>query len=329
MFDAIRKAVQFVAHTAHQAAEAVTDQASEPKAATAPAARRDTAEFRRQLPSLDPGSPAGKLQQLGKDDALAAGRWDADRPLSEAVNAHRTNTVEEMREALLSDHDYNWFEGDVRWEINHSDRLEMRHDGGHESGDNLTLKEWLTIGRDAGRGLKLDFKDGDGVPQALELIKEVGVPAERVMINLGGKDSERYGALVREALPGAILAVNPADALGDKENTGPYEDWQIDHMIALAERFGPPVTFPTRIDRLTPEAIARLEEAGSVSVWNAPSRSGVSDPKAEADNLRAQGVTGMIDLSRSMSNLDKVEAAAEWGVQEGKNLLRKGWDAIF
>lgn len=50
MFDAIRKAVQFVSHTAHQAAEAVTDRTPEPKAA-APTARRDTAEFRRQLPS--------------------------------------------------------------------------------------------------------------------------------------------------------------------------------------------------------------------------------------------------------------------------------------
>lgn len=328
MFDAIRKAVQFVSHTAHQAAEAVTDRAPEPKAA-APTARRDTAEFRRQLPSLDPGSPAGKLQQLGRDDALAAGRWDADRPLSQAVNAHRTNTVEEMREALLSDHDYNWFEGDVRWEINHSDRLEMRHDGGHEGGDNLTLKEWLTIGRDSGRGMKLDFKDGDGVPQAIEEIKAVGIPPEKLMINLGDSASAEYGELIRKELPGAILAINPADELGDQKNEGPYESWQIDRMVELAEEFGPPVTFPVRFDRLTPETVERLEEVGSVSIWNSPAKGGVDDVEAETAKLREQGVTGMIDLRESMSNLEKLESVAERGVQEGKNLVRKGWDAIF
>ena len=30
-----------------------------------------------------------------------------------------------------------------------------------------------------------------------------------------------------------------------------------------------------------------------------------------------------------MSNLEKLETVAERGAQEGKNLLRKGWDAIF
>ena len=30
-----------------------------------------------------------------------------------------------------------------------------------------------------------------------------------------------------------------------------------------------------------------------------------------------------------MSNLEKPETVTERGIQEGKNLLREGWDAIF
>src|SRR5262245_5187470 len=66
--------------------------------------------------------------------------WWRGRPLSEAKNAHKTNTKEQFDEAMKNGS--NFFEGDVRKEI-HGDRIEMRHDDGQETGDNLTLKEWL------------------------------------------------------------------------------------------------------------------------------------------------------------------------------------------
>src|SRR5438270_4687281 len=93
--------------------------------------------------------------------------WWRGRPLSEGKNAHKTNTREQF-DAAMKDGTFNWFEGDVRKEL-HGDRVEMRHDTTPEPGDNLTLKEWLALGKASGRGLKLDVKDGFELP---EIIRE-------------------------------------------------------------------------------------------------------------------------------------------------------------
>ena len=61
--------------------------------------------------------------------------WWAGRPLSEGKNAHKTNTKEQF-DAAMKDGS-NWFEGDIRKEL-HGNRVEMRHNPGAETGDNLT-----------------------------------------------------------------------------------------------------------------------------------------------------------------------------------------------
>lgn len=241
---------------------------------------------RAQCAAVDPGFP-GDLARIvdAMDD-----RWFAGRPLSDAHNAHRTNTREEFEAALAGG--YNWFEGDIRAEINHPDRLEMRHDRTHERGDNLTLREWLEMGRDAGRGLKLDVKETALMERLLDTIEEVGVPEERLMLNLGDGGMDEWGAEIRRRFPEATLAINPAGELDGRRNDGgPIEDWQVERMIALAERFGGPVTFVLHEGQVTRDAVARLQEIGPVSVWG-----NVDDPAGRAIALRDLGVAGMIDL---------------------------------
>ncbi len=97
--------------------------------------------------------------------------------LGNAKNAHRTNTREQFEAALKSG--ANWFEGDVRLEIDGSG-IEMRHDQAHESGDNLTLREWLTMGKASGRGLKLDVKESQHLPAILDELERARTPSREV-----------------------------------------------------------------------------------------------------------------------------------------------------
>ena len=238
---------------------------------------------RAQCPAVDPGFVGDVARVLHAMDV----RWWDDRPLSDARNAHRTNTREQFEDALGGD--YNWFEGDVRAEINHPDRLEMRHDEQHESGDNLTLREWLEMGRDAGKGLKLDVKETALMDPLLDEIERAGIPQERLMLNLGDAGMAAWGAEIRRRFPDAILAINPR---GGRE--GAISGAAVDRMIVLAQRFGGPVTFVLHEEQVTPAAVARLQEHGPVSVWG-----NVSDPEARAEEVREAGVEGMVDLGEA------------------------------
>jgi hypothetical protein len=255
--------------------------------------------------------------------SLGGTTWNKARPLSEAKNAHSTNTKEDFEHAMKNG--YNWFEGDIRTEINPPHALEMRHDKGHESGDNLTLEEWLTKGKQSGRGLKLDVKEGERIGEILDMAEKVGVPSERLMFNLGDGDMAKWGAEIRRRFPDAQIAINPTDSLGGKQNEGPLAAWQVDRMLELAKQTGQPTTFVVRYDRLTDEAIARLSAAGTVSVWNSPAQGGVDDVAKLARELRLRGVDGVVDIRESMDWKDK----AGVGLDKAKNFVRDGWDKLF
>lgn len=249
--------------------------------------------------------------------------WTPGRPLSEARNAHATNTKAHFAEALKSD--ANWFEGDIRTEINEPYALEMRHDLGQESGDNLTLVEWLEAGSASGRGLKLDVKEGARIGEILDLCEQTGVPDGRLMFNFGDGDMAKWGPEIRKRFPAATVAVNPASSQGGKSNDGPLEDWQVQRMIQLGQAAGPPRTFVVRHDLLTDAAIRDLSQHGTISVWNAPSQGGVDDPAALGRKLRLRGVDGVIDLRKSMGLVDKAGAALDYGKNQAKGL----WDKVF
>lgn len=40
------------------------------------------------------------------------------------------------------------------------------------------------MGKESGRGLKLDIKEGDQMPAVLDELEKVGIPEERLMLNL-------------------------------------------------------------------------------------------------------------------------------------------------
>lgn len=269
-----------------------TDRVSRPAPAPAPAATPTGSRPAAPAPSPGPtpapsdrfGGPApdraGQALKLG---SRPDNEWWAGRPLSEARNAHRTNTKEQFDDALHSN--ANWFEGDVRKEIN-SDRIEMRHDETHESGDNMTLREWLQAGVKTGKGLKLDVKEPSQMKAIMEEVERVGVPQERLMFNLGYGAMEQWGPEIRQRFPDALLALNPPTdgTIGKKE---------AEQLVAQAQRLGGPVTFEAHHDQLSNEAIAILRPHGTISVWG----SGVDDVRGTTEELRGRGVNGMIDLS--------------------------------
>ncbi len=251
-------------------------------------------------------APSHQAQRLG---AQRDTDWWGGRPLGEARNAHQTNTVEEFDDAQASS--ANFFEGDVRLEIDGSG-LEMRHDRGHESGDNLTLGQWLDKGRDSGRGLKLDIKEPQHMAGVLEEVRAAGIPDERLMFNLGFGGMAEWGAEIREQFPNAYLAINPP-------TEGTVGAAEAEKMVEQARQFGGPVTFVVRHDKLSDEAIRILSQAGPVSVWG----SGVQDVPGRTAELKERGVTGMIDLSGPHS-IGPGEV-----IDGGKNWIRTGLDKLF
>ncbi|WP_194869077.1 DUF2181 domain-containing protein [Myxococcus sp. AB025B] len=283
--------------------------------------RRPVVELPRRPPPPPPAEakPAAKptgysqadtfeAKPAAESSAPAGNTWSGDLPLSEARNAHRTNTKEEFQAAL--DSDANWFEGDVRKEIN-NDTPEMRHDKAHEDGDNLTLNEWLTMGKESGRGLKLDIKESDQVPAVLDEIEKVGIPQDRLMLNLGFEAMEKWGPEIRERFPNAILAINPP-------TDGEVKAADARRMVEQAEKLGGPVTFVVRHDKLSDEAIETFLPAGTVSVWGE-----ADDPVKAAEALRERGVNGVVDIAGPHGN--------NWGgkVDAAKNWLRTQWDKAF
>jgi hypothetical protein len=257
-----------------------------------------------RLSSRRPASSAARAQ--GPDNT-----WHSGQPLSEARNAHRTNTKEQFQEALKSK--ANWFEGDVRLEIDRSG-IEMRHDKQHESGDNLTLREWLTMGKASGRGLKLDVKEPEHMAEILETLKEVGIPEERLMLNLGFGAMAQWGAEIRKQFPNAILAINPP-------TDGKVGAAEARRMVEQAKKFGDPVNFVVRYDKLTDEAIREFQKhpGAAISVWG----SGVKDVSRTSEELKRRGVNGMIDLaSGSGKGVDDY-------LKDGFNWAKTGLDKLF
>lgn len=237
--------------------------------------------------------------------------WHAGQPLSEARNAHRTNTKEQFQAALKSG--ANWFEGDVRLEIDGSG-IEMRHDKQHESGDNLTLREWLTMGKASGRGLKLDVKEPEHMAEILKTIKEVGIPEERLMINLGFGAMQKWGAEIRKQFPNAILAINPP-------TEGKVGAAEARRMVEQAKQFGDPVNFVVRYDLLTDEGIREFQKhpGAAISVWG----SEVKDVARTTEELKRRGVNGMIDLASGGGK------GVDDYLRDGFNWAKTGWDKLF
>lgn len=264
----------------------------------------DTRAVRTTTPITSPekAKPARATSAAKSADAFGTSRrdprhWWKGRPLSEGRNAHHTNTVEQFKEAMTNGS--NWFEADLRREQNPPFAIECRHDLGDEPGDNLTLAQWLERGGKSGRGLKLDIKETQYLPQILKELEDSGVPSERLMLPA----IPRAIPELRRRFPDATLTIGP----GGGEVNGKLTDAQVDRMLGQAKKTGLPAAFIVRFDLLTDSAIKRLSAVAPVSVWNDPNLPGAEAPQRVETSLRALGVNGVIDIRKSASKLDKVE----------------------
>lgn len=245
-----------------------------------------------------PGAPG--RAELGTDVVrslreLARGadsdvRWDRDGDIAAARNAHRTNSIPELRAALAGPS--TWLEGDVRAR---SGRAVMAHDARRRDAE-LSLRDWIAIGAASGRGLKLDVKDASVIDDALRMLRAADVPAHRVLFNVAasGADRSRSRASIdqlrriRAAYPSAIINLDPG--------APPYDAACIARVVQVAKAVGGRIMFPLDAKAVTPAAVRELRRVGRVAVWNDPRTFDPGDIAATTRRLRSMGVNGMVDL---------------------------------
>ena len=254
--------------------------------------------------------------------------WSNAYSLEGTTNAHRTNTPEEMEAALEGD--TQWFEGDCR--LGEDGKPVMAHDKG--ATDGLSLEEWLEVGGDSGRGLKLEVKEPEHMDKVLEEIKRSGFPSDRLMINLGADDMAKWGPKIREQCPDAILAISVPG--------GELTPQKLDQILAQADgldgrkdgNYDGRLAFVLNETQVSDEAIRRLEPVAPVSVWNNPGVKlpGDTPPSERIRDLQERGVTGVIDIREDDSVLKKGGDVADkaWDAtwDTGKKAAKKVWDVI-
>lgn len=198
------------------------------------------------------------------------------------LNKHRTNTPQEMMDGLKGP--YTCLEGDVRMEKGvfglGAKQAIMAHDP--QATDGMTLKDWMTIGKESGRMIKMDFKEPAALGQAIDNAKALKIDDKKLMFN-GTKDLDFDR--IRKEFPNATLAINP------KHDMSPED---LKDMTDIAKRVGKPAIFPIRRDLITPELVKQLKPYGEVAVWGFP-KLGESAQEAH-DAVRKAGVDGMVDI---------------------------------
>jgi glycerophosphoryl diester phosphodiesterase len=277
------------------------DRAEREATRTAPAAEPSRAKAGASTPRR---SEVDELKRVAKDTRAGSllkpdddRAWDpASDDLTAGRNAHHSNTPAEMREALEGDN--NWLEGDLR--VDDDGKLVMAHDAGKER-EGLTLDEWLEIGGEGERGMKVDVKEPEAIPELLDALEASGVPDGRIMINVGATQvDEEMVVEMRERFPDAWLALNPRIREGEG-----YRTEDLEEITELADAAGGRIAFPIRWDIASDEAIQALKPHGRVSIWTAASQGTPGDTAAEVESLRERGVDGVVDLGAPLSNQEK------------------------
>ncbi len=238
--------------------------------------------------------------------------WSNGYSLEGTTNAHRTNTPEEMEKALRGDAD--WLEGDVR--MGQDGRPVMAHD---KDAEGLSLQEWLEIGGESGRGLKIEIKEPEHTREVLEEARRSGVPGDRLMFNLSAGEMEKWGPEIRRQFPDAILAMSVPG--------GELTPEKLDRVMAQADgldgrrdgHYDSRLAFVLKETQVSDEALRRLEPVAPISVWNDPGVALPFDtpPSQRIQDLKDRGVTGVIDIRKDDSVLTK-----------GKDLAKKAWHKI-
>lgn len=279
-------------------------------------------EFVEKEKNLPGAFKQGKMSEDQKAELLKLAAKHPERSvrsgddIADARNAHRTNTFEELKEALEGD--FNWFECDVRREgpmrslfhVGGDRRPITAHDQYQTNG--MLFEDWIAVAKASGRGLKMDFKESEAIDDVLAILKKNRIPDERLILNIGisdpGEASLKSGAIplrdrpvedsriqnIRRDFPKAIINLSPGTSSTTAE--GKYPSWQIEQMIRYAKASGQPVMFPLRADMVTREIVQALKPFGKVAIWNDPGSYSPKDVAAEIQIFRSWGVDGMIDI---------------------------------
>ncbi|NTX08882.1 hypothetical protein [Myxococcus sp. CA040A] len=261
------------------------------------------------------GATVTELQASGKDKAAKElqrehkpldyqGQWKPGQKLSEANNAHATNTQHDFNKAV--EEGKNWVEGDLQTKKDGG--MEMNHD---ESGPKLSFQEWLAKGKALGVGVKVDvkldaFKNDPVKKEAAvkEMVKQVvdsGIPGERLMFSVNPTEARWIREALGDKLPTATMGINAPDGALTSDTAAAMQQ----HITDNAPR---PVSFITRykdIKDASPEVIQALKNGkATVSVWNDPGDMSplieqADDVVSETKKLKERGVDGMVDIRES------------------------------
>ncbi|NTX58780.1 hypothetical protein HR086_46605 [Myxococcus sp. CA039A] len=280
------------------------------------------------------GATVTELQASGKDKAAKElqrehkpldyqGQWKPGQKLSEANNAHSTNTQHDFNKAVKEGK--NWVEGDLQ--MKKDGGMEMNHD---EYDPKLSFQDWLAKGKALGVGVKVDVKldafKGGATPQEIEensikkkaavteMVKQIvdsGIPGERLMFSVNPYEAAWIREALGDKLPNATMGINTPDGALTSDTAAAMQQ----HITDNAPR---PVSFITRykdIKDASPEVIQALKNGkATVSVWNDPGDMSplieqADDVVSETKKLKERGVDGMVDIRESHS----------WAVAAGKS----------
>lgn len=237
--------------------------------------------------------------------------WHPEDDIAEVVNAHYTNTYDELKKALKSD--CNWFECDVRLEgplrsilpiIGGEPRPVTAHDPFQTNG--MLFDDWVSIVARSGRGIKVDLKTDNALDGTLATLKKHGIDGRKLIMNINvtapGKgpvasDDERLKK-IRKDFPDCYIKLSPGS--GSSSN-GKYTEEAIERLIEYTKACGSPVTYALRAEWVTPEIVKKLEAHGKVSIWNTTWSFNPKVVKTEVEKFRSWGVSGIVDL---MSTID-------------------------
>ena len=248
-----------------------------------------------------------RLEKIAEQNTKNA--WPLDGDIANVVNAHYTNTYDELQKALESD--CNWFECDVRPEgplrryapfLDGKPRPVTAHDSYQTNG--MLFEDWVRIVAASGRGIKVDLKDDAALEGVLATLKKYQVDERRIILNINvtqpgsgpkaGEDARLKK--IRNEFPGCRIKLSPG---GGSSKDGKYTDAAVARLIEYAKAAGKPVMYALRAEWVTPEIVKKLEPYGNVSIWNSPSTFDPTDVNKEVEKFRGWGVTGMIDLMTS------------------------------
>lgn len=240
-------------------------------------------------------------------------RWPLDADISLARNKHRTDGIQRMRDGLSGP--YDWLEGDIRMR----GRVPvLQHDGNVVP--ELTVEEWLAIGRRAERGMKLDIKQVRAVLPSVELALASGIDHRRLLFNLNVEsplESTPIEVLrsVRELAPDVLLNLSPGSV--------PYTRAQRHRLLALGHELGGPTMYALNDSWVHRHTITHLQSEGArVAIWNDPRQMSAGAARRRVRALRRWGVQGVIDLRGQRRNL-AVYVRVHVFVAEGRSLLRE------